>query len=84
MIQTCNYLLLILSFKHRPASALTPFTFVHLVWATLIGWLAFGTFPDGYALAGMAIIAGSGLTITLHERRRALSAAAPADPLAGD
>jgi len=84
MVGTFGHLLLILAFQHGPASALTPFTYVHLVWATLIGWLAFGTFPDGYALAGMAIIAGSGLTITLHERRRAQSAAAPTDPLAGD
>ena len=39
----------------------------------VIGWIVFGTFPDGYALAGMAIIAGSGLLITLLERRRAAS-----------
>jgi drug/metabolite transporter (DMT)-like permease len=84
MVGTFGHFLFILAFQRGPASALTPFTYVHLVWATLIGWLAFGTIPDGYALAGMAIIAGSGLTITLHERRRALSAAAPADPLAGD
>ena len=84
MVGTFGHFLFILAFQRGPASALTPFTYVHLVWATLIGWLAFGTIPDGYALAGMAIIAGSGLTITLHERRRAQSAAAPTDPLAGD
>lgn len=77
MVGTLGHLLFILAFQRGAASALTPFTYVHLVWATLIGWIAFGTFPDGYALAGMAIIAGAGLLITLHERRRAQASPAP-------
>lgn len=77
MVGTFGHFLFILAFQRGPASALTPFTYVHLVWATLIGWLAFGTIPDGYALAGMAIIAGAGLLITLHERRRAQASPAP-------
>ena len=84
MVGTLGHLLFILAFQRGAASALTPFTYVHLVWATLIGWIAFGTFPDGWALAGMAIIAGSGLTITLHERRRAQAAPAVAGPPAVD
>ena len=71
MVGTLGHFLFILAFQRGPASALTPFTYVHLVWAMLIGWIVFGTFPDRYALAGIAIIAGSGLLITLHERRRA-------------
>ena len=71
MVGTFGHFLFILAFQRAPASALTPFTYVHLVWATLIGWAVFGTFPDGYALAGIAIIAGSGLWITLRDRRRA-------------
>jgi len=77
MVGTLGHLLFILAFQRAAASALTPFTYVHLVWATLIGWIAFGTFPDGYALAGMAIIAGAGLLITLHERRRAQAVPTP-------
>jgi drug/metabolite transporter (DMT)-like permease len=84
MVGTLGHLLFILAFQRGAASALTPFTYVHLVWATLIGWVAFGTFPDGYALAGMAIIAGAGLLITLHERRRAQTVRAQAEPLAGE
>ena len=44
---------------------------MQLVWATLVGWIVFGTFPDAWTVAGMAVIAGSGLLIALHERRRA-------------
>ncbi|MFO1322443.1 MAG: DMT family transporter [Burkholderiales bacterium] len=79
---TAGHFLLILAFQRAPASALTPFTYVHLVFATLIGWLAFGQLPDGLTFAGMALIAGSGLWLTWHERRRALIA--PPEPTAVD
>jgi len=71
---TIGHFLFILAFQRAPASALTPFTYMQLVWATLIGWLAFGNFPDAWTLAGMAVIGGSGLLIALHERRRAKGA----------
>jgi len=41
----------------------------------------FDTFPDAWSLAGMAIIAGSGLLITLHERRRSTLDAARGGPV---
>ena len=44
---------------------------MQLVWATLIGWIVFEEFPDGFALAGMAVIAGSGLLMAIYERHRA-------------
>ena len=68
---TLGHLLFILAFRHAPASAITPFTYMQLVWATLIGWLVYRHFPDTSSIAGMAVIAGSGLLIALHERRRA-------------
>ena len=84
MVGTLGHFLFILAFQRGAASALTPFTYVHLVWATLIGWLVFDTFPDGWSLAGMAIIAGSGLWITLHERWRSAADAARAGPVTVD
>ena len=78
VLGTGGHFLLILAFRRAPASALTPFTYAHLVFATLVGWLVFGDFPDALTLAGMAIIGGSGLLLTWHERRRALMA--PAEP----
>jgi drug/metabolite transporter (DMT)-like permease len=56
---------------------------MQLVWATMIGWLAFNDFPDVWTIAGMAVITGSGLLIALHERRRALLAAG-AEPVSVD
>jgi drug/metabolite transporter (DMT)-like permease len=84
MLGTAGHFLFILAFRHAPASGLTPFTYMQIVWATLLGWALFAQFPDVPALAGMAIIAGSGLWLTWHERRRALATAAPPEPTAID
>ena len=70
LLGTLGHLLFILAFQRGLATALIPFTYMQLVWATLIGWLVFHDFPDRWALCGMAVIAGSGLWIALHERRR--------------
>jgi drug/metabolite transporter (DMT)-like permease len=71
LLGTVGHFLFILAFQRAPASALSPFTYLQLVFATIIGWIVFGNFPDAWTIAGMAVIGGSGLLITLHERRRA-------------
>jgi drug/metabolite transporter (DMT)-like permease len=63
-----GHFLLIRAFHHAQASTLTPFTYVQLIWATLLGWLVFGQFPDQWSLAGMAVIAASGLWMALRVR----------------
>jgi drug/metabolite transporter (DMT)-like permease len=70
LMGTLGHFLFILAFRRAPASGLAPFTYTQIVWATLIGWLVFGQFPDPFTLAGMGVIAGSGLLIAFHERRR--------------
>src|SRR6185312_6082934 len=77
---TLGHFLFILAFRHAPASAITPFTYMQLVWATLAGWVLYSHFPDATAIAGMLVIAGSGLAIALFERRRARDAAREAVP----
>ena len=71
LLGTFGHFLFILAFQRAPASALSPFTYMQLVFATIIGWAIFGSFPDAWTIAGMIVIGGSGLLITLHERRRA-------------
>jgi drug/metabolite transporter (DMT)-like permease len=82
LLGTIGHFVFILAFQRAPASALTPFTYMQLVWATIIGWLVFGSFPDVWTMAGMAVIAGSGLLIALHGRRRAKGV--PQEPTAVD
>ncbi len=65
-----GHFLLIHAFHRAPASMLTPFTYVQLLWATLLGWLVFGNMPGAVTASGMAVIAGSGLWLALGERGR--------------
>ena len=76
LIATFGHFLFLRAFQAASASAVTPFTYMQLVWATLIGWIVFGTFPDFWTLVGMAIITGSGLLIMYHEQRKAKAALA--------
>ncbi len=63
--------LIISAFMVAPASLLTPFTYLQMIWATLSGYLVFGHLPDGWSAVGMSIIVGSGVMLALQERRRA-------------
>jgi drug/metabolite transporter (DMT)-like permease len=65
-----GHFILIRAFRLAPASTLTPFGYTQLIWATLLGWLAFGHVPDALSAAGMAVIAASGLWLALGQRRR--------------
>ncbi len=53
-----------------PASLLTPFTYLQILWATAFGYAVFGQHPDGISAIGMAIIVASGVSLALWERRR--------------
>lgn len=68
-----GHFLLTRAFRHAPASTLSPLMYGQLIWATLLGWQLFGQLPDGLSIVGMLVIAGSGLSIALSERRRAPS-----------
>ncbi len=54
-----------------PASMLTPFTYLQMIWATLYGFVLFGHLPDHWSALGMAIIVASGIGLALQERTRA-------------
>lgn len=66
-----GHFLLIRAFRHAPASALSPLLYIQLVWATLLGGILFGHWPDGPSIAGGLLIAASGAAVVLGQRRRA-------------
>jgi drug/metabolite transporter (DMT)-like permease len=70
LLGTAGHFMFILAFQRAPASAVTPFTYMQLVFAIALGFAVFGDFPDALTLAGIAIIAGSGLLLAWAERRR--------------
>jgi drug/metabolite transporter (DMT)-like permease len=57
-----------------PASMLTPFTYLQMLWSTGYGYLVFRQMPDGWSGFGMLVIVASGLWLALEERRRARAA----------
>ncbi len=64
----------VLAFRYADASVLAPFSYVQLVWVTLIGFFLFGEVPDAITFAGAAIIIASGIYTAHRERvRRARS-----------
>ncbi|MEN3977280.1 DMT family transporter [Emcibacter sp. SYSU 3D8] len=57
--------------KLADASAIMPFDFTKLVWAALIGYLAFGQVPDMWVWIGGAVIFSSTVYLTYRESRLA-------------
>ena len=64
-----GHYVLIKAFDSTPASVLAPFGFTQLLWVTVLGYLAFGDFPDALGLLGMAVIVGCGLYCANVARR---------------
>ena len=58
------------AYLEAPASLLTPFTYLQMLWATAFGVVLFDQHPDRLSAVGMAIILASGLALALWERRR--------------
>ena len=72
------------SLKLAPASVVVPYQYTLILWAVLLGWRVFGEVPDGFTLAGGAIIVAAGLYIFWREqaaaRKRPLRAAGRMTP----
>lgn len=62
------------AFRYAPATALAPFKYILLVWALAVGFVVWGDRPDGWSLAGTALIVGSGLFMLARSRRPAPAA----------
>lgn len=65
-----GHFLLIRAFRHAPASTLSPFLYVQLVWATLLGIVFYDHVPDRVSIVGMTIIAASSIAMAAVERAR--------------
>ncbi|MDP6815191.1 MAG: DMT family transporter [Alphaproteobacteria bacterium] len=72
-----GHLILIMAFRAAPASTLQPFHYVVLIWATMVGYLAFDDLPDIWTILGALVIAGSGIYAFCREQR---AKPAPVEP----
>jgi len=63
VLGTAGQFLLIRAFETAPVSTLSPFMYLYLVWATILGWLVFADIPGIATVAGALVILGSGLYV---------------------
>ena len=64
---TANYCV-VRSLKLAPASVVVPYQYTLIVWAVVLGYIAFGDVPRANMVIGAALIVGAGLFIFLREQ----------------
>ncbi len=57
------------SYRWAPASLVAPFDYTSMLWALVVGYLAFGELPTALGFLGAAIIVGAGLFVIWRERQ---------------
>jgi drug/metabolite transporter (DMT)-like permease len=74
-----GHIVLTESYRWAPASLVAPFEYTSMLWALMLGYLAFGELPTALGFLGAAIIAGAGLFVIWRERqlRQERAAAVP-------
>lgn len=66
---TTGYLAITTAMRMAPASIVAPFRYTRLVFTAGLGIVIFGDRPEGWTLAGAALILGAGLYSFLRERQ---------------
>jgi drug/metabolite transporter (DMT)-like permease len=69
LLNTAGHFALVFALQRAPASALQPFSYSIVVWAVLVGWIAFGTLPDASSTLGTCLVVSSGLYAWYRERK---------------
>ncbi|APZ54792.1 DMT family transporter [Salipiger abyssi] len=68
-VTTAGYLSVTTAMRMATVSAVAPFRYTRLIFTTGLGMAIFAERPDGWTLAGSALILGAGLYSYLRERR---------------
>jgi len=66
---TLGHFCMIKAFTHAEASQVAPYSYTNLIWASIIGFVLFGTLPDIWTYVGAGIIIASGLYIIHREQK---------------
>jgi drug/metabolite transporter (DMT)-like permease len=67
VVSMLAHVLVTQALKLAPASIVSPFQYMLLVWAGLFGWIFFREWPDNWMIAGAVVIVGAGLYLTWRE-----------------
>lgn len=73
-----GHMLLTHAFKYASAATLAPFTYGQIIFAGIVGFIAFEHVPDAGALLGMAVVIASGLCSAYVQRQQRIAAEAQA------
>jgi drug/metabolite transporter (DMT)-like permease len=71
-LATAGHLLFTSAYREAPASTLAPVNYMHIAFATALGWLVFQHVPDALGFIGMAVIAVAGLLAAWRATRQAV------------
>ena len=80
LTSTAGQWIVVLAFRYADASVLAPFSYIQLLWVTLLGFLIFGEVPDVWTVVGAAFVVASGLYTAHRERVRHSQLVALAEP----
>lgn len=69
-----GYQFSVLAMRHGDVGFVAPFRYSILIWALILGYLAFGNVPNTLAIIGAVIVVGSGLFTFYRERLSARKA----------
>ena len=64
-----GHIVLTESYRWAPASLVAPFDYTAMLWALILGYLAFGELPTALVFLGAAIIVAAGLFVVWRESR---------------
>ena len=67
---TAGQWIVVLAFRYANASVLAPFSYIQLLWVSIMGFLVFGEVPDVWTVTGAIFIVSSGLYTAHRERVR--------------
>ena len=73
VFSTLGHFLLIMAYTRAPVAVLTPYLYLQIGLAALFGWLVFSHVPDAWSLAGIALVAASGVFGTWLTGRESLA-----------
>lgn len=68
-LATGGHLLFTVAYREGPPALLAPVNYLHLVWAALLGWVAFDHIPAPLSLLGMAMVLAAGAAVAVRAGR---------------
>ncbi|WP_029587108.1 DMT family transporter [Bradyrhizobium sp. URHD0069] len=77
---TAGQWIVVLAFRYADASVLAPFSYIQLLWVSILGFVVFGEVPDIWTVGGAIFIVASGLYTAHRERVRRSQLSVQAEP----